>query len=68
MKEMDKQFSLTPKRQESILPFTIILKVIPYPTAMCMDYASEATFQVRYVDEERQIDLYKPIIAFINAG
>lgn len=56
MNEMDKQFSLTPEEQESILPFTIILKVIPYPTAMCIDYANEATFKVRYIDEEQQID------------
>lgn len=56
MNEMDKQFSLTPEEQESILPFTIILKVIPFPTWLCEDYSSEATFQVRHIDEERQID------------
>lgn len=55
MNEMDKQFFLTPEEQECILPFTLLNR-IPYPTAMCRDYASEATFQVRYIDEERQID------------
>ena len=55
MNEMNKQFSLTPEEQESILPFTI-LKVIPFPTWMCDSYSSEATFQVRYIDEEQQID------------
>lgn len=55
MNEMDKQFFLTPKEQECILPFTLLNR-IPYPTAMCRDYASVATFQVRYIDEERQID------------
>lgn len=52
---MDKEFSLTPEKQECILPFTLLPR-FPYPTAMCQDYASEATFQVRYIDEERKID------------
>lgn len=55
MNEMDKQFFLTPKEQECILPFTLLNR-IPYPTAMCIDYANEATFKVRYIDEEQQID------------
>lgn len=55
MNEMDKQFFLTPEKRECILPFTLLNR-FPFPTAMCRDYASEATFQVRYIDEERQID------------
>lgn len=55
MNEMDKQFSLTPEELECILPFTLLNR-IPFPTGMCVDYASKATFKVRYIDKERQID------------
>lgn len=64
---MDKEFSLTPEKQECILPFTLLPR-FPYPTAMCQDYASEATFQVRYIDEERKIDRWmdKSVIVHRN--
>lgn len=55
MNKMDKQFFLTPKEQDYIFPFTLILKHIPFPTYICDSYSCVATFQVRYVDEERQI-------------
>lgn len=52
---MDKEFSLTPEKQEYILPFAL-LRRIPYPTWLCKDYANVVTLQVRYIDEERKID------------
>lgn len=52
---MDKEFSLTPEKQEYILPFAL-LRRIPYPTWLCQDYANVVTLQVRYIDEERKIN------------